>query len=110
MGKEIARMAARIVSDFHPELVILFGSQAEGRATADSDVDLLVVVDVKGSKRDMAIEIGVALQDFRIPKDIIVTTPAEFAWRKDVIGTIEHPAFLKGKVLYSRAEDSHTLQ
>jgi hypothetical protein len=33
----------RVVDAFAPERVILFGSYAEARATADSDVDLLVV-------------------------------------------------------------------
>jgi hypothetical protein len=35
----------RIVDGVHPKLIILFGSQARGEATADSDVDLLVVED-----------------------------------------------------------------
>jgi hypothetical protein len=68
----------------------------------DSDVDLLVVMPVRGSKRNKAIEIGVALDDIRIPKDIIVTTPDEFAWRKEIAGTIEKPAAREGKVVYAR--------
>jgi hypothetical protein len=34
--------------------------------------------------------------------DIIVSTLEECAWRKDVVGTIEHPAAHDGKVLYER--------
>ncbi len=103
LQKTIKRMVQRIVERFHPEQVILFGSHARGTAGPDSDVDLLVVMPVAGSKRDESIEIGVALHDFRIPKDIIVTTPEDFEWRKDVIGTIEYPAAREGKVLYARA-------
>jgi hypothetical protein len=66
-------------------------------------VDLLVVMPVKGSKRKMAIRIGVALHDIRIPKDIIVTTPEDFEWRKEIVGTIERPAAREGEVLYARA-------
>jgi len=44
----------------------------------------------------------VALDDIRIPKDIIVTTPDEFAWRKEIAGTIEKPAARDGKVVYAR--------
>ena len=40
----------------------------------------------------MAVEIGVALHDIRVPKAIIVTTPEAFESRKEVVGTIEHPA------------------
>jgi len=96
-------MAKRIVRRFDPDRIILFGSHARGEAGPDSDVDLLVVMPVSGSKRDTAVEIGVALHDFRIPKDVIVTTPEDFEWRKKYPGTIERPAFLEGKVLYERA-------
>ena len=44
-----------------------------------------------------------ALRHFRAPKDIVVTTPEEFAWRKEIPGTIERPAALEGEVLHARA-------
>src|SRR5437870_2937909 len=88
----IDRMVKRIVKRFHPERIILFGSQARGDAGPDSDVDLLVVMEVQGSKRDKAVEIGVALHDFPVPMDIIVTRPEDFAWRQEIVGTIEWPA------------------
>ena len=48
----IDRMVKRIVRKFHPQQVILFGSQARGDAGPDSDVDLLVVMDFEGTARD----------------------------------------------------------
>jgi len=99
----IDKMTRRIVRRFRPEKVILFGSHARGDAGPDSDVDLLVVLPIRDSRRDVEIAIGVALHDFRIPKDIIVTTPEDFEWRKEIPGTIERPAALEGKVLYARA-------
>ena len=38
----IKRLCRRIAEAFHPERIILFGSQAYGQPTADPDVDLLV--------------------------------------------------------------------
>lgn len=35
----------RIIEQFHPEKIILFGSYAYGQPTTDSDIDLLVVMD-----------------------------------------------------------------
>jgi predicted nucleotidyltransferase len=96
-------MVGRIVRQFHPERIILFGSHARGEAGPESDVDLLVVMPVEGLKHKKQVEIRVALHDIRIPKDIIVTTPEDFAWRKDVVGTIEYPAVREGKVLYARS-------
>ena len=104
--KDIQRMVNRIVREFQPERVILFGSHARGEGEPDSDVDLLVVIPVEGSKREKAIEIGVALHDVRVPKDIIVTTPEEFEWRKEIAGTIERPAAMEGKTLYAKERTS----
>jgi predicted nucleotidyltransferase len=99
--RQIDLMVRRIVRRFHPEKVILFGSHARGTAGPDSDVDLLVVMPVNGEKRHKAVEIGVALGGLPFPLDIVVTTPEEYAWRKEVAGTIERPAFLEGRVLYA---------
>ena len=80
----------------------LFGSFARGHANIDSDVDLLIVMPVQGSKRTKRVEIGVALHDIQVPKDILVTTPEEFEWRKETAGTIERPATREGQILYDR--------
>jgi predicted nucleotidyltransferase len=42
--KSIAELTERIVEEFHPERIILFGSSALGPASEDSDVDLLVIM------------------------------------------------------------------
>ncbi len=98
----INEMVRRIVERFDPERIILFGSHARGEGGPDSDVDLLVVMPVKGSKRETAIQIGVALHDISMPKDILVSTPEEFEWRQEIVGTIERPAARDGKILYAR--------
>ena len=100
--RAIDEMVRRLTERFAPEQIILFGSHARGTAGPDSDVDLLVVMPVQGSRREKAIEIGVALHDIPVPMDIIVTTPEDFEWRKEIVGTIEHPAALEGRVLYAR--------
>ena len=101
--KKIQQMVNRIVREFHPERIILFGSHARGDAGPDSDVDLLVVMPIADSKRDKQLEIRRALRSIRAPTDIIVSTPEEFEWRREVIGTIEYPAVKEGKVLYARS-------
>ena len=98
----IKKMVHRIVESFNPEKVILFGSHGRGTAGTASDVDLLVVMRVKGSKRKAQLRIRTALHDIRFPKDIIVSDPSEFEWRKEVVGTIEWPAAHEGKVLYAK--------
>lgn len=102
LEQTISRMVERIVAQFQPERVILFGSHARGTASPDSDVDLLVVMSVAGSKRAQQLDIRLAMNEFKVPKDIIVTTPEDFEWRKEIPGTVERPASLEGKVLYAR--------
>ena len=100
--RTVARMVRRIVKRFSPEKVILFGSHATGRAGPDSDVDLLVVMQYRGTKADTELELRRVLRDFLIPKDVIVTTPEEFTWRKEIVGTIERPAAREGRVLFEK--------
>lgn len=101
--KKIEEMVRRIVEQFHPQRIILFGSYARGQAGPDSDVDLLVVMPVSGSKRKLAVEIDLALAGMGLPKDIIVVTPEEVARSRDIVGTIIYPAVREGKVMYERA-------
>ena len=95
-------MARRIAERFDPDQIILFGSHARGTVRHDSDVDLLVVVPVMGSKRETQIEIRCALHDIHVAKDIIVATPDEVERHRNIVGTIIRPALREGKVLYAR--------
>jgi len=99
----IAEMVRRITERFDPERIVLFGSHARGDARPDSDVDLLVVMNVEGSRRATRIEIGVALHDIPISKDIVVATPEDVERFGDLVGTIIMPALVEGRVLYERA-------
>jgi uncharacterized protein len=98
----IGKMVRRIVKKFDPVQVILFGSYARGTAGPDSDVDLLVVMPVEGSKTDKMIEIRLALRGMGVAKDVFVVTPEEFRLYRDIVGTIIYPAVHEGKTLYER--------
>jgi len=97
--REIIR---RIVDRFDPEQIILFGSHARGDAGPQSDLDLLVILPVSGSKREKRIEIRLALRDIPVPLDILVATPDEARRQKDIPGTLVRPALREGEVLYAR--------
>ncbi len=99
--ENIDRMVKRIVRKFQPEKIILFGSHARGDARPDSDVDLLVVMPVEGSRFEKGLEIRGALRGIPVSVDVMVTTPERFAWRKNIVGTIEWPATREGRILYA---------
>jgi len=93
----------RIAQRFDPDKIILFGSAARDQEGPDSDADLLVVMSVKGSKRQQAVQIDLALEGIPIPIDLIVATPEEVEKYRETIGTIIREAMHEGKVLYERA-------
>lgn len=98
----ILTMTERIVRDFHPVQIILFGSHARGDAHPQSDVDLLVVFSELADKRKTAVDIRRTLADLPIAKDILVTTPEELAHQRDLVGTILRAAQREGEILYER--------
>jgi uncharacterized protein len=95
-------MVRRIVDRFAPERVILFGSHARGTADAESDIDLLVVMQVEGSKRSARLSVRKAIGDIAIGKDVLVYTPEEVHQYQDIAGHILRPALREGRVLYDR--------
>ena len=97
------KIVQRITERFSPEKIIVFGSYARGETTYDSDLDLLVVMHVDGSRRQKANEIDLALAGRTVPLDLIVVTPEQFDRQKDLIGTVVREAAREGKVIYERA-------
>lgn len=93
----------RLVEQFAPTRIILFGSQARGTADERSDVDLLVVCPVAGRKRNLMVAMDRALGGLGIARDVIVLTPEEFERDRHIPGTVARPASLEGKILYDSA-------
>ena len=102
VAETIHEMVRRIVVGFSPHRIILFGSHARGSAGPDSDIDLLIVMPVTGSRRQLTLDIRKTLAGIGIAKDVIVASPEEVARYRDLVGTIIHPAVREGKVLYER--------
>lgn len=90
----------RLVEGFQPNSIILFGSQARGTADDRSDVDILVICPIEGSRHKLTLAMDRSLWGLRLARDIIVLTPEEFERDRQIPGTIARPAWLEGKVLY----------
>ena len=99
-AKAIQATCDDIVREFAPLQVILFGSYAYGAPTEESDVDLLVVMDILKSetwqqKWDM---------QQRIPKrfalDLHVRSPEDIAYRFSHNDWFLHEVLEKGDILY----------
>jgi uncharacterized protein len=97
--EEIRSVTRQIVHQFHPQKVMLFGSYAYGQPTADSDVDLLVVMDTDEPLLHVAAKIAATIEH-PFPLDIVVRTPAEFAASVQRQGVFATEVVTKGITLY----------
>lgn len=91
----------RLVAEFQPEQVWLFGSHAWGQPHDDSDVDLLVVVPhsdetpIRRSQRAHR-----CLRGLRMPKDVLVETRQEVDRVQAHPSSLENTIFNRGRRLY----------
>lgn len=102
LREEVVR---RLVDEFHPEAIYLFGSHAWGKPTADSDLDLLVIVSQSRQKPiQRAIRAQRSLRGLKVPVDVLVKTRKEFDNFSSVKASLEAQVSREGKLLYGRQE------
>ena len=77
---EIDRYVANLAQEFSPRRVVLFGSYANGHATTDSDVDLLVIMDRVSDGAEQALEIRRRIPR-SFPLDLLVLSKREASRR-----------------------------
>lgn len=99
---EIQALADAIGARFKPEKIVLFGSRARGDARADSDVDLLVIMDFEGSPIRKAVELVRGFET-QFPLDLVVRAPKDVKWRYEQGDPIIRDALDRGRTLYGRA-------
>ena len=101
--RAIRAVAERIAVKFQPEKIILFGSYAYGHPRAESDVDLLVIMDTTLRSRQQRLEISRALSPRPFPLDIIVRTPGQVEERLTLGDSFLQEITTRGKVLYEQS-------
>jgi len=101
----LCRMTQRLVEQFQPEQVILYGSRAWGVPTSGSDIDLMVIVSQSNlSDYERSVLGHRCLSGLDIAKDVVVKTRAEFDLFRDVRASLEYKIAHQGKVLYDRRQ------
>ena len=95
----INALSERIVREFQPDRIILFGSYAYGEPGDDSDVDLLVVLPFEGKAAYKAGEIRNRVRpEFAV--DLIVRSPEQVQDRLAQNDWFMRDIFEKGRTLY----------
>ncbi len=98
--KEVVR---RLVDEFQPETIYLFGSYAWGKPNEDSDMDLLVIIPESRERPiQRAVRAQRSLLGVKAAVDVIVKTQKEFQRYATVKASLEAQITREGKLLYGR--------
>lgn len=99
--KQIQLVTRRIVQNYQPEKVILFGSYAWGKPRKDSDIDLLIIKKTKKKWLERNLEVRKII-DGELPVDILIRTPEEVRKRLRMGDFFYQDIETKGKYLYEK--------
>ena len=99
---QIDQLGQKIGQKLKPDRIILFGSHANGDATEDSDIDLMVVTETSLPPAKRYGTVRRLLDDYPASFDIVVKTPEEYARCKNVVNHIVYFAEREGRVIYER--------
>ncbi|MGI8912970.1 MAG: nucleotidyltransferase domain-containing protein [Chloroflexota bacterium] len=99
----IGVIVRRLVTEYAPEKIVLFGSHAYGEPHGESDIDLLIVKDTPDRYIDRQVDVlrlATGLHQ-HVALEPIVMTPAEVAQRLRIGDHFVEEMLLKGEVLYA---------
>ena len=91
----------RLVAEFQPEEIYLFGSHAWGTPGQDSDIDLMVIVpqsDERPIRRDQRAQ--KCLGRLPVAADVLVRTRGEVNRYKHLRASLFHQVLNQGRKLY----------
>lgn len=99
----IDNILKKLVAEYTPDKVILFGSYAYGNPEPDSDIDLLIIKETSGRFIDRWTDVRKILSDpkRKIPIETLVLTPDEVSMRLKIGDQFLAMILKKGEVLYA---------
>jgi predicted nucleotidyltransferase len=101
--KLLSQITRNILENFNPYKIILFGSLAWGYPSTESDIDILIIMDLEESPISKEAEISLKAKPPYIPMDILVRTPEQIQQRLEIGDPFICRIIEEGKVLYERA-------
>jgi len=101
-ARTFEELIRRLVQALQPDKIVLFGSYARGVATADSDVDLLIVMETTDPPAERYLRVSRLLRPRPFPVDILVRTPAEIRQALSEGDFFVREILENGLVLYER--------
>ena len=102
--EKINEVINRIVKNINPEKIILFGSYASGNPGEESDLDILIVKEMRMPRYKRSREVKKHLRGMKIPIDVIVYTKKEIKEWEGTKTAFINQAIKQGKVLYGQTQ------
>jgi len=101
ISEKLKPIVEKIIQEYQPDKIILFGSYAWGKPTEDSDVDLFIIKKSKKRRIERERELRMKLIGNKFPPmDLLIYTPEELD-KRVVIGDFFIKDILqKGMPLY----------
>ena len=101
LQNKLDSITKKIVKNYKPEKIILFGSVAREEAKKDSDIDLFIIKKTNEKRRHRAFQVGKLFLPRDFALDVIVYTP------KEVKDSYENNFFIReiinhGKTIYQK--------
>lgn len=98
----IRAIAEKIVREYQPEKIILFGSHAWGMPGPDSDVDLFIVKESTESPFDRIRAVKRMIYGSGVATDVLVYTPEQTEQRRAIGDPFIRRILERGRTLYVR--------
>lgn len=98
----LSEIAKKIVENFFPDKIIMFGSRVWSVPKEWSDIDILVILNSDESTTKLAAKISIVAKPRYVPMDILVRTPEEIEHRIKIGDHFIRKILAEGKVLYKR--------
>lgn len=102
LEKKLNEVVKKVVENFQPEKIILFGSYAWGKPTRESDFDLLVIKESKQTPLEMMREINRIIFKREVAIDVLAYTKEQVEKRQALGDPFLKRILTLGRVLYAK--------
>jgi predicted nucleotidyltransferase len=103
LGHLLHKAVEKIVAEYQPERIILFGSRAKGDFDQESDADFLIIKETSTRPLERLWEVERILRDRLLPMDIIILTPKELAARLEAKDPFITEILEEGITIYEKS-------
>lgn len=104
MDPVLTEIVTKLVANFSPRMIYLFGSRVQGTAMMSSDYDILVVMDeLDEAGYRYAQRAHEVLWGLKCSKDIFFTSMERFEELKSAVGSLSELVHRDGRQVYAAA-------